>query len=348
MPAVVRTLTERELNRAILARQLLLERVRLPIARALERVGGLQSQYAPTAYIGLWSRLEGFARGDLTRALERRTVVQGTLMRATIHIVSARDYAALAAGIRTRRREAWVQATRRRDLVPVVERAARRVRELLADGARGRPELLDALGVDTTTWNGLQLWVDLLRVPPSGTWEQRRADRFATAATWIGPSEVSEEEGLELLLRRYLGGFGPASRRDVASFTGLSPKVLAPVLERVATRRFRDEAGEDLLDLPRAPLPDPDTPAPTRFLGTWEALLLVHARRTQVLPEAYRPLVFATKTPQSVSTFLVDGRVAGTWTLDGGRVRPRPFDPLPREARRELADEAERLSAFMR
>ena len=348
MPAVVRTLTERELNRAILARQLLLERVRLPIARALERVGGLQSQYAPTAYIGLWSRLEGFARGDLTRALERRTVVQGTLMRATIHIVSARDYAPLAAGIRTGRREAWVQATRRRDLVPVVERAARRVRELLADGARGRPELLDALGVDTTTWNGLQLWVDLLRVPPSGTWEQRRADRFATAATWIGPSEVSEEEGLELLLRRYLGGFGPASRRDVASFTGLSPKVLAPVLERVATRRFRDEAGEDLLDLPRAPLPDPDTPAPTRFLGTWEALLLVHARRTQVLPEAYRPLVFATKTPQSVSTFLVDGRVAGTWTLDGGRVRPRPFDPLPREARRELADEAERLSAFMR
>ena len=346
--AAVSTLTERELNRAILARQLLLDRVRLPIARAVERVGGLQSQYVPTAYVGLWSRLDGFAREDLTRALERRTVVQGTLMRATIHIVSARDYAPLAAGIRTWRREAWVQATRRRDLVPVVERAARRVRELLADGARGRPELLDALGVDTTTWNGLQLWVDLLRVPPSGTWEQRRADRFATAEGWLGPAAVSEKEGLELLVRRYLGGFGPASRRDVASFTGLSPKVLAPVLERVATRRFRDEAGEELLDLHRASLPPPDTPAPTRFLGTWEALLLVHARRTQVLPEAYRPLVFATKTPQSVSTFLVDGRVAGTWTLDGGRVRPRPFDPLPREARRELADEAERLSAFMR
>ena len=345
--AAPRTLTERELNRAILGRQLLLERVRMPVARAVERVGGLQTQYAPTAYIGLWSRLEGFARSDLTRALEKRSVAQGTLMRATIHIVSARDYPLLAAGLRPSRREGWVRATRRRDLVRQVEHAAGRVRAILADGPRDRSELMEALGVDTTTWNGVQLWADLLRVPPSGTWDRRRADRFASAEWWLGHSAAPEAEGIELLVRRYLGGFGPASRKDVASFTGLSPKVLAPVLERVATRRFRDEAGEELIDLPRAPLPDPSTPAPPRFLGTWEALTLVHARRTQVLPERLRPLVFTTKTPQSVSTFLVDGRVAGTWTFEEGRVRTVAFEPLPRPSRGAVEEEAERLAAFM-
>ena len=342
-----RTLTERELNRAILARQLLLERVRMPIPRAVERVGGLQTQYPPTAYIGLWSRLEGFERADLTRALERRSVVQGTLMRATIHIVSARDYSPLAAGLRTARREAWVQATRRRDLVRSVQSAAERAHALLADGPRERAELTEALGVDTTTWNGVQLWTDLLRVPPSGTWDRRRADRFASAETWLGPSEASEGEGIELLVRRYLGGFGPASRKDIASFTGLSPTVLASALERIATRRFRDEAGGELLDVPRAPLPDPDTSAPPRFLGPWEALLLVHARRTQVLPERFRPFVFNTKTPQSVSAFLVDGKVAGTWAFERGDVRVEPFEPLPRAARRQLDHEAERFSGFL-
>jgi hypothetical protein len=117
-------------------------------------------------------------------------------------------------------------------------------------------------------------------------------------------------------------------------------------VERMPLRRFRDERGGELLDLPRAPLPDPDTRAPVRFLPTWEAMLLVHARRTQVLPEPYRSLVFNTRTPHSVSTFLVDGAVAGTWRYEGGRIWWEPFEPLPRAARRELEDEAKGLAAF--
>ena len=122
---------------------------------------------------------------------------------------------------------------------------------------------------------------------------------------------------------------------------------IAQALERMALRRFRDENGKELVDIPRAPLPGGDTPAPPRFLPVWDATLLVHARRTQILPEEYRPLVFNIKTPNSVNTFLVDGQVAGTWHEDGGRVKLEPFAPLPRAARRETEDEARRLGAFL-
>jgi hypothetical protein len=341
-----RVLTEQELNRALLARQLLLERVDLSIPRALERVGGIQAQYAPSMYIGLWSRLAGFQRDDLTRALERRSVVQGTLMRVTIHLVSGRDYPLLAEGVREARREWWVKAHHGRADARKVAAAAQRARLLLAEGPRRRADLVKALGADSATWNGVGMWLDLLRAPPSGTWEQRRADLYALAEDWLGPSEATAEEGLALLVRRYLGGFGPGSVKDLAGWAGLPVKAIAPVVERVKLRRFRDERGGELLDLPRAPLPDADTPAPVRFLPTWDATLLANVRRTQILPERYRPRVFTTTTPQSVSTFLVDGRVAGTWAYEGGRIRVEPFERLPPEVRLELDEEAERLAAF--
>jgi hypothetical protein len=343
-----RILTERELNRALLARQLLLERADLSIPRALERVGGIQAQYAPSTYIGLWSRLAGFERGDLTKALERRSVVQGTLMRVTIHLVSARDYPLLAEAVRERRRKGWLQAHRGRVDARDVAAAARRASSLLADGPRRRGELVEALGVDSATWNGVGIWIDLVRAPPSGTWEQRRADLYAAAEDWLGPSEATPEQGLELLVRRYLGGFGPASIKDLSSWAGLPAAMLAPVVERLKLRRFRDESGGELFDLPRAPLPDPDIPAPARFLPTWDATLLAHARRTNILPERYRGLVFGTKTPQSVSTFLVDGRVAGTWAYESGGVKVQPFERLSRTVQRELDDEAARLADFHR
>jgi Winged helix DNA-binding domain len=342
-----RTLTERELNRALLARQLLLERPKLPLPRAVERVGGLQTQYAPSAYIGLWSRLVGFERDDLTRALERRTVVQGTLMRATIHLVSARDYPLLAEGVRESRRESWVQYHRGRADARNVIGAARRARSFLAGGPRRRSELVEHLDADSATWNGVGLWLDLVRVPPSGTWEQRRADLYAAADDWLDPRDATLEQGLDHLVRRYLGGFGPGSLKDAANWAGVPVPLLAPAVERLRLRRFRDESGGELLDLPRAPLPDADTPAPVRFLPTWDATLLAHARRTQILPERYRPLVFNTKTPHSMETFLVDGRVAGTWKFKRGRVQLEPFERLGREVRRELADEGERLADFL-
>jgi winged helix DNA-binding protein len=339
-----RTVTQRELNRALLARQLLLERGKTPLPRALERIGGIQAQYAPSMYIGLWSRVEGFQRDQLTRALARKTVVQGTLMRTTIHLVSEADYWPLNVAIRRRRRERWVRGhkTDERKL----QAAARTLRPHLAKGPLTQAELDEILRADAATRNGVGLFLDLIRVPPSGTWERRRADIYALAEDWVGPERVSEEEAVEVLVRRYLGGFGPARPDDIASWAGVSNPDVAGALERIELRRFRDEAGKELVDLPRAPLPDADTPAPVRFLPVWDATLLVHARRTQILPERYRARVFNVRTPHSVNTFLVDGEVAGTWRYDNGRVKVEPFGRLTKTVRKELGDEAERLAAF--
>jgi hypothetical protein len=342
-----RVLTERELNRALLARQLLLERANLSIPKALERVGGLQTQDAKSGYIGLWTRLAGFERGDLTKALEQRRAVQATLMRITIHTVSARDYPILSQGVRRLRRESWLKGHAKRVDVQKMPAIADRVRTLLAEGPRWRRDVVEELGLDSAQWNGVGMWVDLVRVPPSGTWERPRGDLYATAEAWLGPAQATEDEGAELLLRRYLGAFGPAPLKDAANWAGLSPKVFAPAVESLSLRRFRDEAGAELLDLPRGPLPDADTPAPPRFLPTWDATLLAHSRRTQILPERHRAKVFNTKTPHSLSTFLVDGQVAGTWRLERGRVQIEPFEQLPKAARKELDEEAERLAAFL-
>ena len=343
---VERTLSQRERNRALIARQLLFERADVPIPRAVERIGGVQAQYAPSAYVGLWTRLTGFRRRALTTALERRSVVQGTLMRSTIHLVSARDYPALAAGVRAARRGWWLRAARGAADGCTMAGTAERLRSLLADGPLPRRELVRLLDVEPGIWNGLGLWVDLVRVPPSGTWERRSADLYGLADAWIDVPEVSEAEGIELLIRRYLGGFGPSTTKEIAGWSGVSPPSLEASLARMRLGRFRNEGGEVLHDLRRAPLPDADTPAPIRFLPTWDATLLINERGTQILPEHHRPRVFNTKTPHSVPTFLVDGQVAGTWRFEAGRVRVERFQRLPRAVRIELDDEAERLRAF--
>jgi hypothetical protein len=295
-------------------------------------------------YIGLWSRLEGFKRDDLTRALEIRSVVQGTLMRVTIHLVSARDYWLFASGGRRSRREWWLRVQPKGSNPRDLAAAASRLRRHLAGGPMHRTEIDKLLGKPLSV--GAGLWVDLVRVPPSGTWERRRADLYAAAEEWLGPADATPEESLEHLVRAYLRGFGPATPRDIADWAGVPVRDVALPLERMRLRRFRSESGEVLLDLPRASLPDPETPAPVRFLPTWDATLLVHARRTGVLPEKYRPRVFSTKTPQSVATFLVDGKVAGIWRYEQGEVRLEPFDRLDRSTLRELREEAERLAAF--
>jgi hypothetical protein len=346
VPAAERTLTQRDLNRAVLARQLLLERAPTNVPRALERIGGLQAQYAPSMYIGLWSRLERFERDDLTRALERRTVVQGTLMRTTIHVVSARDYWPFAVAIRQRRREWWHRAHRDGPSSRELGDAAKRLRRRLAHGPLRRAEIDEVVGKERVGVGGVGVWLDLVRVPPSGTWERRRADLYAAADDWLGSADVSLDDARDHLVRRYLGGFGPASRNDVADWAGLSLNDVASVLERMRLRRLRDEAGTELFDLPRAPLPDPDTPAPVRFLPVWDATLLVHTRRTGILPEEHRAKVFNTKTPHSVQTFVVDGIVAGTWTYEKRGVRLEPFGRLDPSTRRRLQEEAERLASL--
>jgi DNA glycosylase AlkZ-like len=333
----MRTLTQRELNRALLARQGLLERYDAPLPRVLSRVGGIQAQYAPSMYIGLWSRVKALERDAVTRGLETRSLIQATLMRSTIHLVAKADYWPLALALRDGRRNWWRQATTR---TIDMEAVARTAREALAGGPLKRAELERLVGKDA--FHGLGLWLDMVRVPPSGTWERRRADLYALAETWIGPPKPDPGR----LVRRYLQGFGPATRHEIAGFAGL--KVSEIDLDALRLRRFRAEDGAELLDVPRAPLPQEDAPAPPRFLPTWDATLLAHARRSAILPEEHRPKVFNTKTPQSVPTFLVDGRVAGTWRYEKGKVRMEPFGELDVAAKRQLSAEAERLTQLHR
>jgi Winged helix DNA-binding domain len=342
-----RVLTQRELNRALLERQFLLSRRRERLSRALERLGGIQAQYAPSMYIGLWSRLADFERDSLTRALQRRAVVQATLMRSTIHLVSRNDYWPFAAGTREARWESWQRSYKKRGPSPASARAAApRIDRMLADGPRPRAELVH--GIDSAVFGGACTRLNLVRIPPCGTWERRRADLYGRAEDWLGPAPpVSEDEGVDLLIRRYLRAFGPASVADVAGWAGLQLTPVNAALERMELRRFRDEKGGLLLDLPRAPLPGADATAPARFLPTWDATLLVNCRRTQILPEEHRPKIFHIKNPQSETTFLVDGAVAGTWKQEGQRVRLHPFERLHRSDRDELEAEAERLADYI-
>jgi hypothetical protein len=340
-----RVLTGQERNRTLLERQLLLERKSLSIPKALERVGGIQAQYAPSMYIGLWTRLADFERESLTRALERRTVIQATLMRTTIHLVSRGDFWPIALAIRDVRREGWLAYRRGKATERDVTEAAKLVEGRLKAGAATRSELGE--GLDSMLFNGAGVWLDLVRIPPAGTWERRRADMYALASEWIGPAgNASPEAGLRLLVERYLRGFGPARPSDVANWIGMAPKPVTAAIEEMDLRHFRDEEGGLLVDLPRAPIASADSTAPVRFIPTWDATLLVHARATGIIAEEDRPKVFSTKTPQSVPTFTVDGTVAGTWRYETGKVKLDPFGKLSRDKRAELDAEAEALAAF--
>ncbi len=323
---------------------MLLERVNLPVPRVLERMGGLQAQYAPSMYVGLWSRIADFPREQLTELLEKRAVVQGTLQRTTIHLVSRADYWPFELAVRDARREWYLRTGRDRPSLDELRASAERLREVLLDGPLKRADLDRLFGANSRT--ALSLLVSMVRVPPSGTWARRRADLYASAEDWVGVPTLTQPEALVHVVKRYLAAFGPATPGGIADWLGLPIAAIAPVLAELTLRRFKAEDGADLVDLPRAPLPDPETPAPVRFLPTYDAILLVHARRALVLPEEHRSKVFHTKMPQSIGTFTVAGAVAGTWRYADGKVVTEEFVPLPPTARREVADEADRLAAF--
>jgi hypothetical protein len=337
-------LTQRALNRALLARQLLLERAPLSIPEAIEQVAPLQTQYAPSGYVGLWTRLTGFRRDALTRALEDRSVIQASLLRTTIHLVSRREYWRYEAAIREARRAWHLRLMRERGITEAQLRtSAARLAEALADGPKTIKEL-DGL-VHGFIGNA-SIWLDLVRVPPSGTWERRRADRIALAEAWVGPDDATEAEGLAQVVRGYLRAFGPAPWKDIAAWAGISLSDAKRGGEDLTLVRFQDDAGRELIDLPDQPLPDPDTPAPVRLLPHWDAVLLVHARRTGVLAEAYRPRIFTSKNPFSVGTVLVDGRVVAAWSLRDGRVVLDPYEDLAGADARAVEREREALEAF--
>jgi hypothetical protein len=341
-----RVLTLRELNRTTLLRQLLLRRQRIPVTRAIERVATLQAQWAPAPYVALWSRLEGFERRGLERALIRGSVVKALLMRATMHLVSARDYAWFDGCVREARTLVRVRGT---EPPPpgVIEQALTLTRER----PHTRPELMRALGYDPRTRDPNELrefsWVVALarleQTPDAAFWSFRGSPFLRPAEHPLPP----RDEAATHLIRRYLAAFGPATRADVSAWSGVPIRDLAPGLESLRLRTFHDERGRELLDLPRAPLARADVQAPPRLLPRWEELLLAHKDRTRVLPDEYRKQVIAVNGDVR-QAILVDGFVAGYWEQKDDRVALHPFAPLSRQARRELDDEAGRLAAWLR
>lgn len=343
-----RVLTLRELNRTTLLRQLLLRRRRLSPAGAIERLAGLQAQWAPSPYLALWSRLEGFRRGGLERSLRRDHVLKATLMRATLHLVSARDYPFFAAAVRDAQ-----TITRTRGVEPPPAAAVERAIALASERPVTRRELLAILGheervdpmVDPRPLRQLH-WLLVLaqldQTPDSAMWTPARVARFRNAGIALAPLATAVEH----FLARYLAAFGPASRADAAAWSGVPARDLARAFESLRLRRFRDEHGRELFDLPRAPIAAADEPAPPRLLPRWDNLLLAYKDRTRVLPEDYRTTVIH-KNGDVQQTLLVDGFVAGLWREEQGRLALEPFAPLPRTARRELEAEARRLGAWL-
>jgi hypothetical protein len=338
----MRTLSQRQLLLALLDRQLLLRRSRSSIPGVLERMGGLQAQYAPSMYVGLWTRMSAFARADLDTALLDRTVVQGTLLRSTIHLVTAADYWVFAAGIRESRKKWWLQS--RKDDPAALDAAVGRLRTVLSAPMKAK-EIEAALGIKVEAFNQ---WTELVRVPPSGTWDHRRADLYAFAEDWIPRVRVSTADAAEHLVRRYLGAFGPGSPADIASWAGLGAKPVLAAVDRMGSelREYRSDSGAELIDLKGAKIPSVETEVPVRFLPVWDAVLLTHCRRTGVLPEEFRTVLFNAKNPQSFNTFLVDGYVAGSWKHTAAGVELEPFGKLPGPTRRELETEAVGLAAL--
>jgi hypothetical protein len=350
-----RVLTARELNRATLARQLLLRRQRLPVARALERIGGLQAQKVTAPYLGLLARLDGFGHEALTRALERRRAVKATLMRGTLHLVSADDYLGFGAALQPPLEVMWrryASDADRDDYARLVQAAL----EFAAEPRTG-PEFRDFVaglcGTEPTAaenvWWRIRTNAPLLRLPPDGVWGGGPRVWIGAASSWLG--RLPDQDGAaatELLATRYLAAFGPARVADMCQWSGLPAAPVRAALEGLdlRLRRFRDEQGRELVDIRRAPLPAADTPAPPRLLAMWDSSLLAYEERGRLLPDEYRKVVID-KRGDVAQTILVDGRVAGIWRVDGGRVRLEPFAPLPPSVRRELADETARVEAFL-
>ena len=343
---MTRVLTLRELNRATLARQLLLERRRAPATAVIERLAGMQAQWPQAPYVGLWSRIPGFRRETLERAIRSGKVVKATVMRGTLHLVTVRDYPQFFSALEGMRPWGDPESVELgRKLVPAM-------RALFADGPLSFQQVLDHLerthgSVDLLTrrraWFAARTGAHVLHTPETALWSSRPQALFAAIDE---PAPVDATAARVVLVRRYLGAFGPASRADLADWSGMRVSDFTEAVEALEPlRRFRDENGRELLDLPRAPLPAADTTAPVRFLPKWDNVLLAFADRTRVLPEEYRKTVIA-KNGDVAQTFLVDGVVAGLWRHEQGKVALEPFAPLSRTVRRELEDEAARLAEF--
>jgi hypothetical protein len=354
-------LTASQLGRATLARQSLLERSHLDPVAAIERIGGIQAQEPASPYLALWTRLVDFDASSLDAAFARRTVVKATLMRTTLHVVSADDFLALRAAITLRepgiRRPDRVEPLPDADLARLIETgidfsAEPRTLGELRDHLAGQ---LDGKDPEELVW-WFRRRATLVHAPSDVAWSFARRPRLVAASSWLdGRSLAAPAEAVEHLARRYLAAFGPATAADLAAWSGMTVASVRPGIEAIEAagelRRFSDERGRTLLDLEGAPLPPADTPAPPRLLPMWESSLLAFADRTRIVSDADRALVIAANG-DTLPSFLVDGRVAGLWWAEqdaAGRTRIvlEPFRRLATADRRALEGEGERLAAFV-
>ena len=347
----------RALNRALLARQHLLVRADVPVLDLVEHLVGLQAQEPQEPYVGVWSRLHGFAPAQLSGLLEARTAVRTLLMRRTLHLVSARDCLALRR-LHDPMLVARMRGTLGRRLPGVDEEAL---------AAAGRPVFAATPSMLTEVARGvggrwpqvaardlgdaLSTLLPLVQVPPRGLWRQNGPARNTTVGAWLGaePAEPTPETA-EALVLRYLAAYGPAAAADLRAWSGLAglPAVVARL--RPGLRTFRDERGRTLLDVPGAPLPDPDTPAPARFLPAFDNAVLGFDDRSRIVDDADRGL-----SVLGARFLLVDGRVAGTWTTaqDGGAlyinvsVDVTAHRRLTAAERDDVEQEGARLAAFL-
>ncbi|MER5389225.1 winged helix DNA-binding domain-containing protein [Saccharopolyspora sp. NPDC002686] len=347
-------LTQRQLNRATLQRQLLLHRSEKSPIEAVEHLVGMQAQAPFPPYFGLWSRLIDFQPDDLAQRLLDRSVVRIVLMRGTVHLVSAEDCLHLRPMVQpfldrnvhanTQHRGEFAGldlaevAAAGRELLDEQPRSAAQLRPLLAERWPDRSPAALAFAVRNL--------LPLVQIPPRAIWGRSGQPVYATAETWLGRPLAEPSTG-EVLLR-YLAAFGPASVADMQTWSGLTR--LKEVVAGLDLRSFRDENGRELLDLPDAPLPDPDLPSPPRFLAPFDNLLLSHQDRTRVMSPEARKRLFSVKNAVLPGTILVDGFLHGTWQVERqngtATLTISPYQEMSEEDADALIEEGHRLLAF--
>lgn len=349
-------LTPRDLNRATLARQMLLAREKTTPLKAVERLAGLQAQLARPPHIGLWSRVDGYEADALNRLARDRKVVRATLMRGTLHVVSTKDFLALRPALQPML-TAGMQAvlkdrTKGFDLDRVVAAARGCLEKRPCTFEDLREDLAAAFpkGDARAMGYAVRTHLPLVQVPDETRWGYPGAAAFAVAEVWLG-TKVPTAGDLDGLVLRYLAAFGPATVKDAETWSYL--KGLAPAFESLRPRLvvFRDDKKRELFDLPKAPRPPADAPAPVRFLPDYDNLLLSHADRRRVIADEHRPRVMPGGNLRLLPTFLVDGFVRGSWAIERKRAAAtlvlEPFETISKKVHSELAEEGERLLRFV-
>ncbi|CAM3312154.1 winged helix DNA-binding domain-containing protein [Kibdelosporangium persicum] len=342
-------LDARALNRATLARQLLLDRADLPVLDAVAHLCGLQAQEPQEPFVGLWSRLRAFDPAVPSNLLLDRRVVRTHLMRRTVHLLTADDTLAWRARYDTMLRQR-VLGVYRRDLDGVdLDELAEAGRKVMADGEpRSMTELVRALAGRWPATSPRALGemlvaalIPMVQLPPRGLWRAKGGVRNVPLASWLG-REIGPPSSDEVLIKRYLAAFGPAATADLRAWSGLAglPPAVAAIRDELVS--FRDERGRVLLDLPDAPRPDPDTPAPVRFLPAFDNAILGYDDRTRIVDDVHRGVSVAGER-----VVLVDGRVAATWTVDAGTVVVTPLRRFSRTDRTAVAEEGEEVAKFL-